>query len=92
MGLEIGGQTDEPAWPKMGPSLLIANVPHPRDQDAKGPPRSEAGLSDADLQIEIGFAAHLASRVLSTLISKHPSIFPSVKKPWYQATDEDVMK
>jgi hypothetical protein len=44
------------------------------------------------MSAEIEFARYLAGRVLAHLVSKYETIFPSTKKPWYQATDEDVPK
>lgn len=37
-------------------------------------------------------ASHLAGRVLSTLVLRHESIFPSKKEPWFVACDENVPK
>ncbi len=45
-----------------------------------------------DLEREIEYAGHLASPVLSKLISFRPGIFPSKKEPWFQANDDDVPK
>ena len=92
MGLEIGGHHDRPDWPKMGPSLLIATCLILAIRTAKWAARSDAALSEVDLDLEIDHSAHLASRVLSKLVGKHPSMFPALKVPWYQASDEDVPK
>lgn len=90
MGLDIGGFHNEPNWPKMGPSLLIATCLIVAIRTAKWSLRSEASTaSDFDLEREIEQAAHVAGRVLSHLVSRKPSIFPQTKKPWYQANGED---
>jgi hypothetical protein len=90
MGLEVGGFNESPNWPKIGPSLLIATCVILAIRTAKWPVRSDAKLSETDLDLEIEHAAHLAGRVLSKLISTKSSIFPSRKEPWYQANDEDT--
>jgi len=93
MGLDVGGYENHPDWPKMGPSLLIATCLILAIRTAKWPPKFDASLSDRDLEGEINYAVHLSGRVLSTLISKRASIFPSFKKAWYKPNDdEDVMK
>ena len=92
MGLDVGGYHDRPDWPKMGPSLLIATCLILAIRTAKWTARSDAALSEVDLDQEIDYSAHLASRVLSKLVSKHPGMFPALKEPWYQANDEDVPK
>jgi len=45
-----------------------------------------------ELDEEIDFAANLAGRVLSHLISRRGGIFPQRREPWYQPNDEDVPK
>ena len=90
MGLNIGGYNDEPNWPKMGPSLLIATCLIVAVRTANWTLRSEGSTaSDRDLKHEIEHAAHVAVRVLSHLISRKPSVFPQTKKPWYQPNGED---
>jgi hypothetical protein len=92
MGLDIGGFEDRPDWPKMGPSLLIATCLILAIRTAKRPAISDSHTSSPELDAEIDYAAHLAGRVLSRLVSHHEAIFPRRKQPWYQATDEDVPK
>ncbi len=79
MGLEVGGYHDRPDWPKMGPSLLIATCLILAIRTAKWAARSDAALSEVDLDQEIDHVAHLPSRVLAKLVSRHPGIFPSLK-------------
>jgi len=90
MGLEVGGYHDRPDWPKMGPSLLIATCLIVAIRTAKWPARSDATLCDQDMNEEIEFAAYIAGRVLSKLMTNNETIFPQRKEPWYQATEEDV--
>jgi hypothetical protein len=92
MGLYFGGFHDRPDWPKIGPSLLIATCLILAIRTAKWTQRSDNSLSDRDLEIEIDFAAHMANRVLSKLMTKCEEIFPQKKEPWYHANDEDVRK
>ncbi len=92
MGNEVAGHHDVPDWPKMGPSLLIATCLILAIRTAKWPAHFDEKVSAMDLEREIEYAAHLASRVLSKLISFRPGIFPSKKEPWFQANDEDVPK
>jgi hypothetical protein len=90
MGLEVGGYHDRRDWPKMGPSVLIATCLILAIRTAKWPPHFDSSLSEVDLDREIDYAAHLASRVLSRLSQRSPELFPSKKQPWYAVNDEDV--
>ncbi|HEY2471059.1 MAG TPA: hypothetical protein VGI45_24905 [Terracidiphilus sp.] len=90
MGLEVGGYHDRPDWPKMGPSMLIATSLIVAIRTAKWAPRRDSLLSDQDLNVEIDFAAYVADRVLSRLMTKCEAIFPQRKEPWYQPNEEDV--
>jgi hypothetical protein len=93
VGLNIGGFNDEPDWPKMGPSLLIATCLILAIRTAKWTLRSETSTaSDFELEREIEHAAHVAGRVLSHLVSRKPSIFPQTKRPWYVPDGEDQPK
>jgi hypothetical protein len=90
-GGDIDGYEQRPDWPKMGPSLLIAASLVLAIRTAKWPPRGSGGTtSDRELEMEIENAVHLAGRVLSTLVSRHESIFPCKKEPWFVPNDEDV--
>jgi hypothetical protein len=93
MGLNIGGYHDQPDWPKMGPSLLIATCLILAIRTARWSVRSgDTTASEMDLEREIEHAAHLAGRVFAKLVSSHPSIFPNAKKPWYQPDEEEEPK
>ena len=93
MGLNIGGYHDQPDWPKMGPSLLIATCLILAIRTARWSARSgDTPASEMDLGREIEHAAHLAGRVLAKLVSSHPSIFPNAKKPWYQPDEQEEPK
>ena len=92
MGLEVGGYSDSPDYPKLGPSLLIATCLILAIRTAKRPPTFDKSTADPELDREIDYAAHLASRVLSSLMSKREGIFPQRKQAWYQPSDEDVAK
>ncbi len=74
----------------MGPSLLIATCLILAIRTAKWAARSDASLSEVDLDQEIDHAAHLATRVLAKLAARNPELFPSMKDPWYKPTDADV--
>ena len=75
----------------MGPSLLIAACLVLAIRTAKWLPRGNGGTnSDRELDVEIENAVHLAGRVLSTLVSRHASIFPNKKEPWFVPNDEDT--
>jgi hypothetical protein len=84
MGLEVGGYNDRPDWPKMGPSLLIATCVILAIRTAKWPAIFDKSTAHPELDREIDFAANLASRVLSALMSKREGIFPQRREPWYQ--------
>ena len=92
MGLNIGGYEQRPDWPKMGPTLLIGTCLILAIRTAKWPPISSKEESDRKLGEEIEYAAHLAGRVLSALVSRHESIFHQRKEPWYQPSGEDSPK
>jgi hypothetical protein len=92
MGLEVGGYHDRSDWPKMGPSLLIATSLIVAIRTSKWPPRADDSLCGQELNEEINFAAHVAGRVMNTLMTRYESIFPKRKEPWYQADEEDVPK
>jgi len=92
MGLDIGGYEDQPNWPKMGPSLLIATCLILAIRTAKWPSNFDGKVSAPDLDREIDYAAHLAGSVLRSRVSRHPNLFPSVRKPWYQPSGTDEPK
>jgi hypothetical protein len=92
VGLEVGGYTERPDWPKLGPSLLIATCLILAIRTAKRPPISDKSTADPEMDREIDFAIHLARRVLSALVSKSESIFPQKRDAWYQPSGEDVPK
>lgn len=90
-GLDVGGYEQRPDWPKLGPSLLIGACLILAVRTAKWPPRTGGGTtSDRDLEVEVANAIHLAGRVLSALVSRGDSIFPTKKVPWFVASGEDV--
>jgi hypothetical protein len=92
MALEVGGYTDTPDWPKMGPSMLIATCLIVAIRTAKWPSRWSEETNSVELQREIDYAAHVAGRVLSTLETRKPDLFPQKKKAWYKPDEEDVPK
>jgi hypothetical protein len=92
MGLDIGGFEDRPDRPKMGPFLPIATCLILSIRTAKRPAISDSHTSSPELDAEFDYAAHLAGRILSRLVSHHEAIFPRRKQPRYQASDEDVPK
>ncbi len=89
MGLEIGGATDQPDWPKLGPSLLIATCLIVAIRTAKWAAYADPRLSGRELEQEIEFAAHLAGRVLARLMRTSEVMFPQRKEPWYKPDGED---
>jgi hypothetical protein len=92
MGLDVGGYTDRPDWPKMGPSLLIATSLIVAIRTAKWPAHVDKAVSSPDLDREIDFAAHVAGRVPMRLLQQCQAIFPQRKEPWYQPDGEDQPK
>jgi hypothetical protein len=81
MGLDIGGFTDRPDWPKLGPSLLIATALIVAIRTAKWPAIADASTSGTDLDKEIDFASHVAGRVLARLMRANEVMFPQKKEP-----------
>lgn len=92
MGLDVGGFTDRPDWPKLGPSLLIATCLIVAIRTAKWAAHADSKLSGNELEREIDFAAHVAGRVLSRLVRVNEVMFPQKKEPWYQADGDDQPK
>jgi hypothetical protein len=92
VALEVGGYTERPDWPKLGPSLLIATCLILAIRTAKRPPLFDKSTADPELDREIDYAVHMARRVLSALLSKSESIFPQKREAWYQPSGEDVPK
>lgn len=86
MGLEVGGYTDIPDWPKLGPSLLIATCLILAIRTAKWPARTKRMLSDSELDQEVDFAEYLAKKVLSHLMSRNETIFRSENSPGINQT------
>lgn len=89
MGLDIGGYTDRPDWPKMGPSLLIATALIVAIRTARWPVKNDDRLSNPELDEEIHCAARVAKQIMSHLMQTCETIFPRHKQPWYQPNDED---
>ena len=89
VALEVGGYTDVPDWPKLGPSLLIATCLILAIRTARWPARTKQMLSDSELDREVDFAEYLAKKVLSHLMSRNEAIFPQRKQPWYQPDGKD---
>lgn len=90
--MEIGGYNEQVDWPKLGPSLLIATCLVVAIRTAKWPAQVSEHVSSVDLDKEVEFAAHVAGRVLSHLVAKKDSMFPSKRVPWYQPGEEDDPK
>lgn len=92
VGLEVGGYSERPDWPKLGPSLLITTCLILAIRTAKRPPLSDKTTADPELDREIDYAIHMARHALSALLSKSESIFPQKRDAWYQPSGEDVPK
>jgi hypothetical protein len=92
MGLEIGGHSAEPDWPKLGPSLVIATCLIVAIRTAKRPPVAAEHSSDPELDREIDFAAYVAGRVLAVLVGKKSGLFPARRSAWYQPNGDDSPK
>jgi hypothetical protein len=45
-----------------------------------------------NLEEEVRYAAGIARRVLGAFVAESPSIFPSMKTPWYKPTGDDHPK
>ena len=89
MGLDVGGFTDRPDWPKLGPSLLIATCLIVAIRTAKWAAAADKTTSGSELEHEIEFAAHVAGRVLSRLMRANEVMFPQKKEPWYKPDGDD---
>lgn len=92
MGLDIGGYTEKPDWPKLGPSLLIATCLIVAIRTARWPARQEDTTSDRELDVEIEHAARVAGRVLARLMRMNEAFFPQRKEPWFMPDGGDQPK
>ncbi len=90
--MHVGGYNKKPDYPRLGPSLLIAASVILAIRTAKWGARQEGTASDRDLDKEVEHAITLANLVLTALLQKKASLFPSQDVPWYVATEEDVPK
>jgi len=75
MGLEVGGYTDVPDWPKLGPSLLIATCLILAIRTAKWPALTKQMLSESELDREIDFTAERV--IIHADTSVHPDLLSS---------------
>jgi hypothetical protein len=89
---EIGGYNVTVDWPKLGPSLLIARALVLASRTAKWPATFDKANANPELDREIEYASCLASRVMSSLVSRRDGLFPQKRTPWYETSDEDVPK
>jgi hypothetical protein len=89
---EIGGYNVTIDCPKLGPSLLIATALVLAIRTAKWFATFDKTTANPELDKEIEYATFLASRVMSSLVSRRDGLFPQRKEPRYQACDEDVPK
>jgi hypothetical protein len=89
---EIGGYNVSTDWPKLGPSLLISTCLILAIRTARWPATFDKMTANHELEEEIQYASFLASRVLSSLVSRRDGMFPKKREPWYQPRDEDVPK
>jgi hypothetical protein len=85
MGLDVGGYTTKPDWPKRGPSLLIATCLIVAIRTAKWPARRDDRTSDREIDIEIEHAARIAGRGPAHLIRANEAIFPLQERAVVQA-------
>ncbi len=84
MGLDVGGFTQKPDWPKLGPTLVIASSLILAIRTAKWPARAAESTSSPELTREIEYAIKLAATVLDE------SFFPQRKEPWFVPNDDDI--
>ena len=92
MGLDVGGYTQKPDWPKLGPSLLIASSLILTIRTAKWAAEVRGTANEPEYDVEIANAVRLAGTVLSALVTHHPGLFPQAREPWYQPNEDDVPK
>ena len=90
MGLDVGGFTQKPDWPRLGPALLIASSLILAIRTARWPVRDAGTHSTPELDREIEYAVRLAGTVLAALVAHHESFFPQRKEPRFVPNDDDV--
>ena len=92
MGLDVGGFTETPDWPKFGPSLLIATCLIVAIRTAKW-----TAIADAKMSGRISIRKLISRRTspargLARLMRINEVLFPQRKEPWYQPDGEDEPK
>jgi hypothetical protein len=92
MGLDVGGFTRSPDWPKLGPSLVIATALIVAIRTARWPLDGADASNDFKVKDEIEWAARLARRILGGLVTHHPDLFPHRAEPWFVPNDQDTPK
>jgi hypothetical protein len=92
MGLDVGGSTEKPDWPKLGPSLVIATALIVAIRTARWQLDGVDARNDFRVKDEIDWAARLARRILGELVTHHPGLFSHMKDPWFVPNDEDAPK
>ena len=90
--MEVGGFTQKPGWPTLGPSLLIASSLILAIRTAKWAAEVRGIASEPEYDTEVAYVVRLAGSVLSALVTHHPSLFPQAREPWYQPNEGDVPK
>lgn len=85
-----------PDWPKLGPSVLIASALIVAIRTAKwaARPVEDPLFSDVDVELdkEVSYAVKISIRVMNELLDKHEALFPRVRVPVYEPTDDEVPK
>jgi hypothetical protein len=90
--MEVGGYNKEPDWVKIGPSLLVAASLVLAIRTAKWTNQDTGTASSPEWDVEVERSIKIAHRVLSSLLARSPHLFAQKNVPWYQPSDEDVMK
>ena len=92
--MRVTRHDQRPDWPKLGPSVLIATALIVAIRTAKwaARPAEDPLFSDVDVELdkEVSFAAKISIRVMKELLNKHEDLFPRVRVPVYEPTDDEV--
>jgi hypothetical protein len=91
--MNVVGNERRTAWPKLGPSIIIATALIVAIRTAKSVAKTAGGRSifrrRRELDKEVSFAARITILVMRELLRRHESLFPQRVVPTYQGGSEE---
>ena len=90
--MEIGGYNEKIDFERLGGVMVIGACLILAIRTAKRAAVRHPTASQRDLESEVDYAVHLASRVISHATATKSGMFRKKNVPWYVANDEDQPK